>query len=388
MKRNNKMMKGVLKSTAISLVIYILYIPQGISFPTTTKDLKIKSQPSMLQMLKFQTAIPSNTNSTRLNVSNIKPSDTQYNRMSHSDTAQLITGVPSTLQDGRLNGLNLPTVPSTFVSSTTISTAISSSLRVLATRAKLLDTNNRLNDNMLKLSTFLSGPPLTPQIKDKSSLFKKMFETPRFRATRDAFRVVSSNKMVSTGDTSSKDETATQKIPKSFSKIKNELLSMSRRLKSGDLSGPRSLVSRIPKKIRPKRKNRKRLRNRSKVLGCGNFVCLLEKFELLKTFKNGEPDGYFLETQKTELNKKTKKCKSFKCWISKFTISKKTDGYLLKLKSPKKAVNKGDEVDDTSWNFNRPLNLSDIFQSATVSPGNTKPENNKEENDKASISKT
>ena len=111
------------------------------------------------------------------------------------------------------------------------------------------------------------------------------------------------------------------------------------------------------RKQRSKKKKR-HLRNKSKILGCGNFVCLLEKYELLKTFKNGEQNGFFLETQKVKLDKKSKKCKSFKCWVKKFTITKKTDGYLLKLNNKNtnnKAVNKNSNANDNeNWDFHRP----------------------------------
>ena len=112
-----------------------------------------------------------------------------------------------------------------------------------------------------------------------------------------------------------------------------------------------------------RRRKRKRQRSKSKILGCGNFVCLLQKFELLKTFRNGEQDGFFLETQKHKLSQKDKKCKSFKCWINRFTITKNTDGFLLKFKSSPKAVNINDNSNKSDdWSFHRPLNVSEIFQ--------------------------
>merc|ERR1712062_734777 len=83
------------------------------------------------------------------------------------------------------------------------------------------------------------------------------------------------------------------------------------------------------------------------------------------------------------MGKKDKKCKSFRCWIKNFRIIKNTDGYLLK---PKKqalpnhpqteAVNSNkdiaiDDNSDNDWDFHRPLDILDIFESAKTHTSTT-----------------
>jgi hypothetical protein len=74
-------------------------------------------------------------------------------------------------------------------------------------------------------------------------------------------------------------------------------------------------------------------------LGCQNFVCLLSKFDLLKT-----DSGYLLtpfedRTRTAAATTTTKKvgkdCKRFDCWLSQFNSKQKSYGWELTLKTGK-----------------------------------------------------
>ena len=57
---------------------------------------------------------------------------------------------------------------------------------------------------------------------------------------------------------------------------------------------------------------------------CDNFICLLQKFELLKT-----DNGYFVNRR----NSKASNCVHFKCWLNKFNIVQTSFGYQFTDKS-------------------------------------------------------
>ena len=71
-----------------------------------------------------------------------------------------------------------------------------------------------------------------------------------------------------------------------------------------------------------------------------------------------------------------------RCWIKNFRIIKNTDGYLLKPKKPTlpthpqaEAVNSNKDIDiddngDNDWDFHRPLDILDIFESAKTHSSN------------------
>ena len=75
-------------------------------------------------------------------------------------------------------------------------------------------------------------------------------------------------------------------------------------------------------------------------LGCQNFVCLLSKFDLLKT-----DSGYLLTpfedrtrtaaAATTTTKKASKDCKRFDCWLSQFNSKQKSYGWELTLKTGK-----------------------------------------------------
>ena len=68
--------------------------------------------------------------------------------------------------------------------------------------------------------------------------------------------------------------------------------------------------------------------NNNSELPCDNFICLLQKFELLKT-----ENGYLLKkTPVATAPKIPKSCKSFSCWKSQFEIIKTSYGFELSQK--------------------------------------------------------
>ena len=67
-----------------------------------------------------------------------------------------------------------------------------------------------------------------------------------------------------------------------------------------------------------------RHQNTEKVnISCDNFICLLQKFEVVKT-----ESGFLLN--KIHQNHSQPKCKNFKCWLKQFDIVPKSYGYELK----------------------------------------------------------
>ena len=59
-----------------------------------------------------------------------------------------------------------------------------------------------------------------------------------------------------------------------------------------------------------------------KKLPCDNFICLLEKFEIITT-KN----GLLLKRNPIKKRLSEKKCKDFQCWFSKFSLKKTSYGF-------------------------------------------------------------
>ena len=67
------------------------------------------------------------------------------------------------------------------------------------------------------------------------------------------------------------------------------------------------------------------------IIPCDNFICLLEKFEIMKT-----QDGFLLNnlTQQTQKGTQQAKCTDLPCWLNQFSIKPKSYGFELKIKSP------------------------------------------------------
>ena len=57
-------------------------------------------------------------------------------------------------------------------------------------------------------------------------------------------------------------------------------------------------------------------------LPCDTFICLLEKFEVLKT-----PNGFLLKDLHT--GKPPMTCTTFQCWLGQFKISERSYGFQL-----------------------------------------------------------
>ena len=93
----------------------------------------------------------------------------------------------------------------------------------------------------------------------------------------------------------------------------------------------------LPTEITPKPTKSKKPRRSSleTALGCQNFVCLLSKFDLLKT-----DTGYILTPledlagpSRTTKSSSGKECKRFDCWLSQFRSQEKTYGWELTFKT-------------------------------------------------------
>ena len=88
----------------------------------------------------------------------------------------------------------------------------------------------------------------------------------------------------------------------------------------------------IPEPVKPKAKARR------PNLGCQNFVCLLSKYDLMKT-----STGYILTPQEDSqqpATKSGKECKRFECWLAQFTSEEKSYGWELTFKPTKKSGHK------------------------------------------------
>ena len=94
-------------------------------------------------------------------------------------------------------------------------------------------------------------------------------------------------------------------------------------------SEPGAVVTRKPSKAK-----KPRMSSLESTLGCQNFVCLLSKFDLLKT-----DTGYvltpFVEFPAADSTpkKSVKVCKRFDCWLSQFRSKQKSYGWELTFKS-------------------------------------------------------
>ena len=67
------------------------------------------------------------------------------------------------------------------------------------------------------------------------------------------------------------------------------------------------------------------------IIPCDTFICLLEKFEIMKT-----QDGFLLNklTPQTQQGTQQPKCTDLLCWLNQFSIKPKSYGFELKIKSP------------------------------------------------------
>ena len=408
-------------ATLFSLAQYTLIIPRIVSFPTTLTTIKIKdNHPFPMAQVQDQSPLP-NANNTKLISTN--------NKSSHNES--VTTNLPqapflSTYGDLKKETDFVPSLTSTFkpitaVFSTTIRPLHQTMRPDFENKHTSLQNNrkitkDRLQNKMATQPSSFMAPSLTqqqtnnlPQVRHKVQINDSLMSNYQMLNMRTAQSLTSTvlpydqqyttntprtmqkaliNNNINVATRHTQWTLASRlKSPSSIFNLQEQILAVSSQSSVlNTLLKPRVLASvkrrhhsnqidnvKIPIK---NKKHRKRTHNGSKILGCGNFVCLLEKFELLKTYKNGEPDGYFLETHKLKLSKKDKQCKSFRCWIKSFQITKNTDGYLLKLKKPTlpthlhtEAVNSTkdiaiDENGEDDWDFHRPLDILDIFESA------------------------
>jgi len=87
-----------------------------------------------------------------------------------------------------------------------------------------------------------------------------------------------------------------------------------------------------PKPIKSKKPRRSSLET---ALGCQNFVCLLSKFDLLKTDTGYilTPLEEFAGASRTTKTSSGKECKRFDCWLSQFRSKEKSYGWELTFKT-------------------------------------------------------
>lgn len=91
----------------------------------------------------------------------------------------------------------------------------------------------------------------------------------------------------------------------------------------------------IPKSAKAKTKPRRS--HLESAIGCPNFVCLLSKFDLLKS-----EGGYILTPlEDFPVRKVNKDCKKYDCWLGQFDAKEKSYGWELTYK-PAKEENKKD----------------------------------------------
>ena len=408
-------------ATLFSLAQYTFIIPRIVSFPTTSTTIKNKSNHSFPMAQVQHPSSASNTNNTKFIATNNKPSQNQSQMDNFSEAPFLSTYGDLNKEAAIVTSLTSTFKPMMADLSTTVRPLHQTMRPNFENKHTALQNNRNITKYQLKnkMTTQPSSsmaPSLNQQHTDnvhqvrhkiqindptmnKSQLlnirmaqpltstllpYDQQYTTKTPKTIQKA--LINNNINVATRHTQWRLASRV-KASSSIFNLQEQILAVSSQSSVlNTLIKPRALASmkrrhhhnqidnvKIP--IKNKR-HRKRTRNGSKALGCGNFVCLLEKYELLKTYKNGEPDGYFLETHKLNLSKKDKKCKSFRCWIKSFRIIKNTDGYLLKLKKPTPpthphttAVNSTkdiaiDDKSDDDWDFHRPLDILDIFESA------------------------
>ena len=379
----------ILSEHSISILFFTIMIPETIAYPTTIKSIKINSPTKHNQ---FPTTL--NEHGAKVSKTEINPSMTSD--LPKSDLESPVD-VSKMLSQINFSGIKSSAqTPERAISTTTeISSTFLPHHQIHSIQGDRLVSSQITKENSQHSSIMLTGisssvkPPITTsnyhssivdQIHAVTESHNKFVEAPI------------ASTFIQSLNFNDNEKDAQETTISTLQLLQQQFSSMAKAFHTENLTRPRAFASTYNKKDgrtskvklsnKPKRK-RKRHRTKSNILGCGNFVCLLQKYELLKTFKNGKQDGFFLESQKLKLPKKYKKCKSFKCWINKFTITKKTDGYLLKFKPSEKAVNTKDDAtskDTDAWNFHRPLNVPEIFQSIqiTKSQQKTMPENTNE----------
>ena len=416
-------------ATLFSLAQYTFIIPRIVSFPTTSTTIKNKSNHPFPMAQVQDPSSASNTSNTKFITANNKPSPNQSLMDNFSQAPFLSTY--SDLNKEAAIGTSLTSTfkPMMADLSTTVRPLHQTMRPNFENKQTALQNNRNINKDQLQNKTTTqpssSMPPsLNQQHTDnvhqlrhkiqmndptmnKSQLAHPLTSTqlPNDQQyttnTPETMRKALINDNINVATRHTQWRLASRvKASSSIFNLQEQILAVSSQSSVlNTLIKPRALASMKRRhhhnqidnvKIHIKNKrHRKRTRNGSKALGCGNFVCLLEKYELLKTYKNGEPDGYFLETHKLKLSKKDKKCKSFRCWIKSFRITKNTDGYLLNLKRPTPlthphttAVNSTTDIaiDDKSndnWDFHRPLDILDIFESAKTHLSNKREDETK-----------
>ena len=88
-------------------------------------------------------------------------------------------------------------------------------------------------------------------------------------------------------------------------------------------------------KIRHHHERQSKDQSNKNIIPCDNFICLLEKFEIMKT-----QDGFLLNklTPQTQQGTQLPKCTDLTCWLNQFRIKPKSYGFELKIKSPNNEV--------------------------------------------------
>lgn len=108
----------------------------------------------------------------------------------------------------------------------------------------------------------------------------------------------------------------------------------------------------IPEPVKPKAKARR------PNLGCQNFVCLLSKFDLMKT-----STGYILtpqeDSQPVAKSGGGKECRRFDCWLAQFTSEEKSYGWELTFKPNKKNSHKDRSSSNGNGNSRSSSNFDD-----------------------------
>ena len=410
--------------TALFLLVqYTLIVPRIVSFPTTLTTMKTKgNHPFPMAQVQDPTSLP-NANNSRLINTNNKPSHNQSQAANFSQALFLSTYGSLKKATDIVASLTTTFNPITAVFSTTIRPLHQTMRPNFENMHTSLQNDRKITKDWLQNKTIIQ-PSVSmatsldqehtdnvPQVRHKVQTNNTIVNKNQFVNIRIAQPSTSTVLAYDQQYTTNKPKTVKKalidnninvatrhtqwtmasrvKTPSSIYNLQEQILAVSSQSTVlNTLLKPRALASMKRRhrtnqidnvKIHIKNKRHgKRTNNGSRVLGCGNFVCLLEKYELLKTYKNGEPDGYFLETHKLKLSKKNKKCKSFRCWIKSFKIIKNTDGYLLKPKKPTlvthprtENVNSTkdiaiDDKSDNDWDFHRPLDILDIFESAKM----------------------
>ena len=360
----------------ITIFLYTIILPKIMAYPAAMNSLKIKLPSKISQ-------VPQVTSTYDFKVSNteIKPSRISASPLFPLESIFSFAAKIKNLRSGEEKLSKLApgaTTLTSAVNSNTLSPDNPKHLKDDASKDDAIKAEEQSRPKKFDIDSFPSA--LEPSSSEMLSTSTTAQSDIKIATHHDIHPVTRNHKNVVKPTISSvllpplqNHENDAQKPKTSFLlSLQKQLSSMKKSLTFDNIMKPVALAATSSQKdgllsgVKPsnkRRRKRKRHRSKSKILGCGNFVCLLQKFELLKTFKNGEQDGYFLETQKHKLSQKDKKCKSFKCWINRFTITKNTDGFLLKFKSSPKAVNinhNSNTSDD--WSFHRPLNVSEIFQ--------------------------